>query len=256
MPEKQLLPPYFREQEVYMAGDKNPLEAFLHSDYVVYPTRSSVRQEVFVPWKHFWKIYRLYCNDNSITFRRPDSNTLSVLRQYSIEYMVSRHGKYNCSRVYPRALKAPDNLRPQNERTRRNVKYLVGADVAACYAYLNRGFSSLVYCEHSRNFQPLVDYQKGGMDDSDEDSDDGAPETDWDFDSFMQRYHDRIGSTEWIANAPDALAFPMGVEATRKFYRDAKQHFYDIVHDRAEHETAEVTRMMDRLGRALAGESP
>jgi len=106
---------YFREQEVLMAAEKNPLEAFLMSEYVVFPVRGA-HKKVYVPEHRFFDIFKLYCDDNRYRFFRPQqSESHQTLRQYNIEIAKSRtKATPQCYKMYPRPLKMPNRTR-ENE---------------------------------------------------------------------------------------------------------------------------------------------
>lgn len=246
---KPILPEYFREQEVLMAADRNPFEAFLHSDYVVFPLCGSVHTKVFVPAVTFWRIYKQYCQDNSIRYNRPGSDITQVLRQYNVEPLTSRTGTPRVYRTYPRELKPPNHSQ-EGERKKAQSYYLVGIDVAARFCYAGRNFPTDTFCINSRLFNAHVDYQ-GKVDDADViDGEVKDDEPEWDIDVFLQHYDDHVAPGMYVAGSP-SLKFPQGDAAAIAFYKEAMQHINEILEGLSEEETHEVHALFAGMVKCL-----
>ena len=75
-----VMPPYFQEQRALMAGDQSPFEAMLHNPhYCVFPESKAVTDRVYVAKSLLYSVvYKQYCADNGIKYKRPASNTDTV----------------------------------------------------------------------------------------------------------------------------------------------------------------------------------
>lgn len=133
---KNVLPPYFLQQEVAMAGERNPLQAALHhADYFVFATNKS-SNAVYCPKKVFWDVYKQFCRDQQIPFRAVDQTIIQVLRQYGISEMKSRGGLRRCYRKYPRKLLLPA-LPPSDweEQAPTSTIFFTNVDVSPRFAF-------------------------------------------------------------------------------------------------------------------------
>lgn len=74
-----ITPSYFREQRAKMAGDQSALEAMLANDnYIVFPRADAPPGSVFMPRSMFANVYKSYCHDFNIHYKRLTSDVDNV----------------------------------------------------------------------------------------------------------------------------------------------------------------------------------
>lgn len=219
-----LLPQYFKNQEIAMAGERNTLQAALHhEEYFVFAVNKALIT-VYCPQQRFWDVYHRYCTDNRIRPEPPSKALEQVLVQYNIYPMKSRTGRTKCYRQYPRQLVTGPH-RPKSKI--KGCKFYVGVDVAPRHAWKSDVLGPDARLADSLPFDPARDYQpKPG--DLDEDVDMSVGEDVWDYDVFWAKADQVVEIVRGFADIP-AIHDILGEDQSRVFFREAYANLDEIL---------------------------